>query len=122
MTTIASQTAIALEYDQLSAPTVSAQGQDEIAEQIIAIARENGVPLYQNPELARLLMTLELGEAIPENLYVCIAQIIAFAYKIKNKYPDGWEVPEQPFNEEAGLTIEDDNGLIALPGPGDNDD
>jgi flagellar biosynthesis protein len=122
MTTIQSQTAIALEYDQLSAPTVSAQGHDEIAEQIITIARENGVPLYQNPELARLLMTLEIGDAIPEDLYVCIAQVIAFAYKIKNKYPADWEAPEQPVDKEAGLTLENDNGQAALPKPGDHED
>ncbi len=91
------KTAIALEYDGTSAPTISATGTDETAQQIVALALEHGVPLYENPELASLLTTLELGESIPENLYVCIAQIIAFAYKIRGKAPEGWEAKEEDY-------------------------
>jgi flagellar biosynthesis protein len=108
-------TAIALEYDQLNAPTVSAKGSDEIAEHIIAIAKENGVPLYQNPELARLLMSLELADEIPENLYICIAQIIAFAYKIQNKYPPGWEPSEQFSDDNESGSIDASDHLLAAP-------
>ena len=77
--------AVALFYDGKSAPSVSAKGEAEIAEQIVAIARESGVPLCDNAELTRLLMTLELGDEIPESLYLSIAYIIAFAYDLVGK-------------------------------------
>lgn len=79
--------AIALIYDEVSAPTVGAKGEGDLAEQIIAIAREHGVPLYENPELVRSLARLELGDEIPELLYRVIAEIIAFAYHIRGKVP-----------------------------------
>ena len=82
-----SNKAVALFYDGKEAPTVTATGRDEIAEQIIALAREAGVPLYENEELVNLLATLELGESIPEALYLSIAEIIAFAYYIQGKTP-----------------------------------
>ena len=98
MSNLTNKTAIALEYDGTSAPTISATGTDETAQKIVALALEHGIPLYENPELASLLTTLELGESIPENLYVCIAQIIAFAYKIRGKTPEGWEPKETDYS------------------------
>ncbi|TWC42935.1 flagellar biosynthesis protein [Pseudomonas sp. SJZ079] len=83
--------AIALTYDGQSAPTLSAKGDDELAEAILAIAREYEVPIYENAELVRLLARLELGEAIPEQLYRCIAEIIAFAWYLQGKSPPGFE-------------------------------
>jgi len=79
--------AVALFYDGKVAPTVTASGANEVAEQIIALAREAGVPLYENAELVNVLATLELGESIPEALYLSIAEIIAFAYYIQGKTP-----------------------------------
>lgn len=79
--------AVALFYDGKSTPTVTATGEHDIADQIIAIAREHGVPLYENPELVNVLAQLELGESIPEALYLAIAEIIAFAYYIQGKTP-----------------------------------
>lgn len=81
------QKAVALYYDGDNPPVVSATGESDIAEQIIALAREYGVPLYENAELVSVLATLELGEAIPEALYLAIAEIIAFAYYIQGKRP-----------------------------------
>lgn len=77
--------AIALTYDGKNTPTLSAKGDDELAEAILAIARECEVPIYENAELVRLLARLELGDAIPEPLYRCIAEIIAFAWYLKGK-------------------------------------
>jgi len=79
--------AVALFYDGKNTPTVTATGEHDIAEQIITIAREHGVPLYENPELVNVLAQLELGESIPEALYLAIAEIIAFAYYIQGKKP-----------------------------------
>ncbi|WXL24484.1 EscU/YscU/HrcU family type III secretion system export apparatus switch protein [Ectopseudomonas mendocina] len=82
--------AIALNYDGKNAPILSAKGDDELAEAILAIARENEVPIYENAELVRLLARMELGDAIPEQLYRCIAEIIAFAWYLKGKCPEGF--------------------------------
>jgi flagellar biosynthesis protein len=86
--------AVALFYDGQSAPAVTAAGAGELAEQIIEIAREHGVPLFENEELLKLLMDIGIGEQIPETLYLCIAQVIAFAYKIQGKFPENWVAPE----------------------------
>ncbi len=81
------QKAVALYYDGDKPPIVSASGQNDLAEQIIELAREYGIPLYENSELVNVLATLELGESIPEALYLSIAEIIAFAYYIQGKKP-----------------------------------
>ncbi len=83
--------AVALHYDGKRAPIVSAEGSGDIAEQIIALARAHGVPLFENAPLLTLLQEVGLGEEIPETLYLCIAQVIAFAYKIQGKTPEGWQ-------------------------------
>lgn len=85
------QKAVALYYDGKNAPHVSAKGTGEVAEQIIAIAQEHGVPLCDNPALVDLLVTLELGDEIPEALYIAVAYIIAFAYQLEGKLPDAWQ-------------------------------
>jgi flagellar biosynthesis protein len=90
----ANRKAAALFYDGKTAPTVTAAGHGELAEEIIELARQNGIPLFENADLLTLLMEIGLGEEIPETLYLCIAQIIAFAYKIQGKFPEGWD-PEQ---------------------------
>jgi flagellar biosynthesis protein len=108
--------AIALEYDGENAPRVSAIGSDALAEQIIVIAREHGVPLLENPALASLLAQLDLGDEIPEMLYRCIAQIIAFAYRLRGRFPDGW-VHEDEW--EGGSVMDPaDEAFPSLPPPG----
>lgn len=77
--------AVALFYDGENTPTITAKGEGQTAEDIIAIARESGITLCENKPLLELLMGLELGEEIPENLYIAIAQIIAFAYQLQGK-------------------------------------
>ena len=54
-----------------------------IAEQIVALAREHDVHIYESPELLEVLIRLELGDEIPESLYRAIAEIIAFTYSLK---------------------------------------
>jgi len=79
--------AIALKYDQEkgAAPTVVAKGKGLIAEQILALAKENNIHIHESPELIEVLIRLELGEEIPEALYKAIAEVIAFAYNLKHK-------------------------------------
>ena len=66
MSTTAARQAIALSYDGSSAPILSAKGDAELAELILATAREHEVPIYENADLVRILARLELGSEIPE--------------------------------------------------------
>jgi len=84
----ARETAVALKYDGKRAPTVAASGLDQVAEEIIRIAREHDVPLYENAELAGILARLDLDEEIPETLYRVIAEILAFAFHLQGKTPE----------------------------------
>ncbi|HEF4762097.1 TPA: EscU/YscU/HrcU family type III secretion system export apparatus switch protein [Pseudomonas putida] len=84
--------AIALKYDGTHAPTLTAKGDEELAEEILRIAREYEVPIYENAELVRLLARMELGDSIPEELYRTIAEIIAFAWNLKGKFPAGQDL------------------------------
>jgi len=79
------QKAVALFYDGNNAPQITAKGWGKTAEEIIAIAQEHQVPLCDNPALVDLLVTLELGDEIPEALYIAVAHIIAFAYELQGK-------------------------------------
>lgn len=80
------QLAIALEYNaQLPAPRVTASGQGEIARRIIAVAEEHGVPLVQDPALAKALSALPLQAEIPEELYGAVAAILAYLYRLDNE-------------------------------------
>lgn len=87
MSTSSPRQAIALSYDGSSAPILSAKGDAELAELILATAREHEVPIYENADLVRILARLELGSEIPEALYRTLAEIIAFAWHLKGKCP-----------------------------------
>ncbi|VAW99837.1 Flagellar biosynthesis protein FlhB [hydrothermal vent metagenome] len=89
-------TAVALHYDGKEAPRITAQGTGELAEQIIALAKEHGIPLQEDAALVSLLSKLDLGDEIPQALYMAIAEIIAFTYILNGKIPEGFEPsPEQ---------------------------
>ncbi len=79
--------AVAIKYDaqKASAPIVIAKGQDYIALRIKQVATDNKVQIVENRPLARTLYsTVEIGEAIPPELYQAVAEILAFVYKLKN--------------------------------------
>ena len=88
------QKAVALFYDGKSTPKVTAKGTGAVAENIIALAQTHDVPLCDNGALLELLVQLELDEEIPELLYMAVAYIIAFAYQLEGKEPEGWVKPE----------------------------
>lgn len=94
--------AVALRYDGDSAPRVTASGQNLVAENIIEAAERAGVPLYPDPELAMVLAQIPLGEEIPDNLYKAIAEVIAFAYILAGKFPEGFRRDDQ----QAGTGID----------------
>lgn len=80
--------AVALKYDGENAPTITATGTYELADEIVRIATEHNVPLYENAELAGILARLSLNDDIPENLYRVIAEILAFAFHIRGRTPE----------------------------------
>ncbi|KPK86763.1 MAG: hypothetical protein AMJ81_00425 [Phycisphaerae bacterium SM23_33] len=80
--------AVALKYDAhtMQAPQVVAKGADFLAEKIRQIAADHGVPIVQRPALARTLYdTVELGQVIPETLFVAVAEVLAMIYRLRNK-------------------------------------
>lgn len=89
--------AVALKYDDDAggAPVVIAKGKDLIAANIREIARQNNVTLFSAPPLARALYaTTEINQEIPADLYLAVAQVLAYVYQLNNMM--GGEVPEKP--------------------------
>lgn len=74
--------AIALRYllGEDNAPRIVASGRGYLAEKILEQAQEHGVPIQQNPEVAQLLAGLEIGQAVPPELYQVVAEVLAFVY------------------------------------------
>lgn len=80
--------AVALRYDRLTmaAPVVVARGMRKLAERIKAVARENSVPVVEDPPLARLLYKeARLGQPIPAALYQAVAQVLAHVWRLNRK-------------------------------------
>ena len=79
--------AVALEYDQssIAAPEITAKGQEQIAEQIVRIARENAVPVVRNIPLAHSLFQLDVGTEIPETLFDAVAEILNWVYDLAQR-------------------------------------
>ncbi len=75
--------AVALRYDENKdvAPVIVASGLGYMAERIVEMANENGVPVYEDNSLATVLTQLDLGTAIPEELYQAIVDIYAYFLK-----------------------------------------
>ena len=73
--------AVALLYEGQDAPKVVASGEGRLGVKIIETARENGVPIEENPALAQALSTIEIDEEIPEALYLAVAEILSFLLK-----------------------------------------
>ena len=86
------KTAVAIKYDRasMSAPEVVAKGRGGVAEKLIAMARENGIPIVENKLLVEMLDNLNLNQLIPGELYQVVAEILVAVYKaeagVKNKF------------------------------------
>ncbi len=84
--------AVALSYSDGDAsrglaPSVVATGQGLIAETIIAKAREAGVPVHASRELVAALMHFDLDQRVPPALYVAVAEVLAWVYRLEHKEP-----------------------------------
>lgn len=80
--------AVALRYDAktMEAPVLVAKGADNLAQEIMRIARSYGIPIVQRPEVARAIFaSVKPGHPIPESLYVAVAEVLAMLYRLRQK-------------------------------------
>ena len=78
--------AVALKYSPGdSAPTVVAKGRGLIAEEIISRAREHGIFVHESPELVALLSQVNLDGQIPPQLYIAVAELLAWIYQVERE-------------------------------------
>lgn len=82
--------AVALQYqsDAQGAPQVVAKGRGLIAEAIIQRAREAGVYVHESPQLVQLLMQVDLDAQIPPALYVAVAELLAWLWRLEHDASD----------------------------------
>jgi len=78
-------TALRFDPQKASAPTVAATGRGLIAERIVEQARAAGVPVREDAALAEALGGLELGHQVPEELWVAVAETLAWAYTLDRR-------------------------------------
>lgn len=83
--------AVALKYnaDIDKAPVIIASGSGDVANRIIEIAEENGIPVYRDDSAASLMCMLEVGNSIPPELYEVIAAIYCQLLGSSEKYKNG---------------------------------
>ena len=106
--------AVALSYDPNSdgAPTLIAKGTDELAKRIRELAKEEGVYIFEAPELARALyFTTKLDEPIHEALYHAVAQVIAYVFSLNQSYAAGEGVIKPTLRIPDNMRY-DENGFL----------
>jgi flagellar biosynthesis protein len=80
--------AAALHYDPVSSdpPEILATGSGMMAEEIVRVAKENGVPLYEDAGLVEALARLDCSTAIPRELYAVVAEVLAFVFRVDERH------------------------------------
>lgn len=79
--------AVVLKYSEnLPAPQIVAMGADHVAEKIKELAREHNIPIVENKPLARTIFkTLKIGQVIPRELFVAVAEVLSYVYRLRRK-------------------------------------
>lgn len=82
------KSAVALRYDVAKgpAPKVTAKGEGLVGERIIALARENNVPIKEDPDLVQILSQVDIDEEVPASVYKIVAELLAFVYQVNKDY------------------------------------
>jgi len=91
--------AVALRYDEqnMRAPRVVAKGVDLMAARIREVATEHKVPIFEAPPLARALhRSVEIGDEIPAELYVAVAQVLTYIFQLRAAHRDHRSLPAPP--------------------------
>lgn len=71
------------------APELVARGRGAVAERILALAREHGVPVREDRDLVELLSACELGEEVPVEVWSAVAEVLAWVYALRRPAPRG---------------------------------
>lgn len=79
--------AVALEYGQEAQPTVVAAAEGEAAEDLVEAAIASDIPVFKDARLQRALSDLDIGDAIPESLYVSVAVALSWAFWLRGDEP-----------------------------------
>lgn len=106
--------AVALQYGPGNgAPVVVASGMGYLAEKIVEVAAEHGVPVYEDNSLATILSQLQLGQEIPESLYQAIVDIYVFFLEFDpnnpNRNTEASQVEHMTEPGEPNLTVKEGN-------------
>ena len=82
------QLAVALGYEPGvdAAPVVLAKGRGRVAEKILDAARESGIPVRSDRDLVECLARIDLGGLIPPELYIVVAEVLAFIYRMNREH------------------------------------
>lgn len=82
------QLAIALRYneDKEAAPRILAKGAGGVAQKILDIAKDQNIPVREDPDLVQALSKLDVGSLIPTELYPAVAEVLAFVYRQNQRY------------------------------------
>ena len=83
--------AVALKYLPKAdrAPKVTAKGSGLVAERIVELAKQHGIPIQEDPALVQILAQLDFYQEIPPSVYGVVAEILAFIYRMNKKYGAG---------------------------------
>ena len=89
--------AAAIRYNPLkdSAPRLTAKGSGLIAGKIIDLAKKHGIPVREDPDLVQILSSLEIDQEIPPELYRAVAEILAFIYRMNNRWRERKNCPSE---------------------------
>ncbi|MBS1170806.1 MAG: flhB [Burkholderiaceae bacterium] len=104
--------AVAIKYvdGKMRAPQVVAKGMGEVAARIRELATENNVPLMEAPPLARALYKhTDLGDEIPQTLYIAVAEVLAYVFQLRAFRQNGGRQPEMPTNIEVPPEMDPNN-------------
>lgn len=84
------KSAVALKYhsEKDAVPKVTAKGEGLVANRIIELAKENQVPIKEDPDLVQILSKVDINMEIPSSVYKVVAELLAFVYKLNKKYPN----------------------------------
>lgn len=95
--------AVALQYDgSQSAPVIVASGMGYLAEKMVEVATESGVPVYEDDSLATILSQMELGREIPEELYQAIVEIYIYFLNFDPADPEKYRREREQNRQQEG--------------------
>lgn len=80
--------ALRYQHDEDPMPRVVAKGQGKLADRMVEIAKEKGITVHEDPDLIELLCKLEVDQFIPPNLFLAVAEVMAYVYRVNNRVED----------------------------------